>query len=186
VISHIYKCIFIHQRKCAGTSIIRSFGLTSQHSEWHTFNDGTKSDGLNSWSEVKATYLDYLVFSVVRNPWERFVSGWKYCPQTRHREIIDVLRNLPKEGHGYRHVTRLQSEILYDNSGEPAFHVLLRFEALQEEWDRLCLRIGKPVTQLPHLNATEHRPYKEYFNKEAKRLFEQHFAADIERFGYCF
>ena len=186
MISHDYKCIFIHQRKCAGTSIIRTFGLTPQNSEWHVFNNGTKSDGPHSWSEVNEKYSDYLVFSVVRNPWDRFVSGWKYCPSTRERGIIDVLHNLPDEGHDYRHLTRPQSEILYDHSGRPAFHVLLRFESLQGDWERMCSRIGKPITILPHLNATKHRPYREYFDQEAKRLFETHFATDVERFGYVF
>lgn len=186
MISHTYKCIFIHQRKCAGTSIIRSFGLTPKNPEWHTFNNGTKSDAPESWSVAEEKYSEYMVFSVVRNPWDRFVSGWKYCPSTRDREIIDVLRNLPEEGHDYRHLTRLQSEILYRSSGASAFHVLLRFEALQQDWNRLCLKIGKPITILPHLNATRHTHYREYFNWEAKRLFENHFGEDIEKFGYVF
>lgn len=99
---------------------------------------------------------------------------------------MDVLRNLPKEGHDYRHVTRLQSETLFDNSGNPVFHHLLRFETLQRDWDLLCKRIGKPLTELPHLNATQRRSYREYFTQEARDLFEQHFGPDIQKLNYLF
>jgi hypothetical protein len=40
MISHRYRCIFVHQRKCAGTSIIRAFGLGPEHPDWHVANDG--------------------------------------------------------------------------------------------------------------------------------------------------
>lgn len=60
---------------------------------------------------------DYFVFSVVRNPWDRFVSGWKYCPGTRSRTVREVLLDLPQEGHDYRHLTRPQVDILFDAQG---------------------------------------------------------------------
>ena len=77
MISHRFKRIFIHQRKCAGTSIIRSFGIDPSSSDWHFMNDGVLAP------EAVARPDQYLVFSIVRNPWDRFVSGWKYCPSTR-------------------------------------------------------------------------------------------------------
>jgi hypothetical protein len=40
MISHRHRCIFVHQRKCAGTSILRAFGLGPEHPDWHVANDG--------------------------------------------------------------------------------------------------------------------------------------------------
>lgn len=183
VIDHAHKCIFIHQRKCAGTSIIRSFGLSPEQREWHSLNDGVLSA---QWEDTIKRYPNYLVFSVVRNPWDRFVSSWKYCTSTRERNLIDVLHSLPAEGHDYRHVTRLQSAILYDRNGYPVFHELMRFETLQSDFDRVCDRLGKPRLRLPHLNRTEREDYRTYFNSESEALFASKFKRDIEVFDYSF
>ncbi len=76
MIDHTYKTIFIHQRKCAGASIITSFGCQPQNEEWGAFNDGVLS---SIWSERDPAYF---VFAVVRNPFDRLLSGWKYLPST--------------------------------------------------------------------------------------------------------
>lgn len=41
MISYKYKCIFIHQRKCAGKLIIRHIGVPLAERDRHRFNDGT-------------------------------------------------------------------------------------------------------------------------------------------------
>jgi hypothetical protein len=186
MISHEYKCVFIHQRKCAGTSIIRSFGLSPKQADWHLYNEGSLTLEPESWDSVVKNHPGYLVFSVVRNPWDRFVSGWKYCQSTRDRSILDVLNNLPQEGHDYRHLTRPQSAILFDREDKPVFHMLLRFETLQEDWNSLCNKLGKPQMPLPRLNSTVRENHRKYFTPDAQLLFNQHFKADIERFGYKF
>ena len=43
MICHAYNCIFVHQRKCAGISIIRAFGLDPSIPDWHFMNDGALS-----------------------------------------------------------------------------------------------------------------------------------------------
>ncbi|MEY3050514.1 MAG: hypothetical protein RLY31_299 [Bacteroidota bacterium] len=186
MICHTYKCIFIHQRKCAGTSIIRQFGYSLQDAEWHAYNDGVLSEE-PPWSDVAARYPDYLVFAVVRNPWDRFVSGWKYLAATRDRPLLDVLRQLPAEGHDYRHLTRPQTDTLLDRDGRFVTGFLLRFERLQEDFDALCQRLGMPPVILPVENATERRDYRRYFHqRQARELFEKIYWRDIQRLGYTF
>jgi hypothetical protein len=55
-----------------------------------------------------------------------------------------VLANLPSEGHDYRHLTRPQHTILYDEQGRLVVDYLIRFESLQQDFDRVCDLIGKP------------------------------------------
>ena len=61
-----------------------------------------------SWNALNPRVKSYFKFTVVRNPWDRFISGWKYLKSTRDRSVEDVLNNLPKEN--------LINNILYDNS----------------------------------------------------------------------
>jgi len=57
---HRYRCVFIHQRKAAGTSIIVSFGVKSKQPEWHLFNDGTVS---GEWRQRSELAPEYCVFA---------------------------------------------------------------------------------------------------------------------------
>lgn len=178
MISHKYKCIFIHQRKCAGMSIVSTFGFDSSDRESHFMNDGLLSP------EYESAPAGYFRFSVVRNPWDRFVSGWKYLPATRDRSLRDVLTNLPREGRDYRHLTRPQHTILYDENGRLIVDYLMRFESLQHDFDEVCKIIGKPTRRLPQVNSTNRSPYIEYFDDETREMFQRHFGRDIELFGY--
>ncbi len=186
MICHTYKCIFIHQRKCAGTALIRHFGYDLSDAQWHSFNDGVLSEQ-PPWSEVAARYPDYLVCAVVRNPWDRFVSGWKYLAATRDRPLLEVLRQLPAEGHDYRHLTRPQTDTLLDRDGRFVTGFQLRFERLQEDFRELCRRLGMPETGLPVANASARGDYQGYFRqREARELFERIYWRDIQRLGYSF
>jgi len=185
MISHRHRCIFIHQRKTAGCSIIASFGITQAQPDWGPFNDGTLGE---DWKHREESARDYVVFTVVRNPWDRFVSGWKYLAATRNRSLLDVLQNLPAKqtGHDYRHLTRRQMDILFDAEGRLVPDYVLRFENLAADYARLCSLIGKSDSTLPHLNATAHLPYAQYFDEPSRELFHQRFRKDIDFLGYDF
>jgi hypothetical protein len=178
MISTQYECIFIHQRKCAGMAIIAAFGLLPGNPHSHYMNNGVLSP------EYAQRPQNYFVFSVVRNPWDRFVSGWKYCDSTRQRALRDVLLDPPRTGHDYRHVTRPQADILIDAQGRLATEFLMRYETLQQDFDFVCDRIGKPRIILSWVNVGVREDYHSYFDDESRALFERRFARDIETFGY--
>jgi hypothetical protein len=178
MISHQYQCIFLHQRKCAGSSIMRTFNVAFGTPEWDFMKDGLLSE------EHTAAPLGYFRFAVVRNPWDRFVSGWKYCSSTRERMLAEVLADLPQEGHDFRHVTRPQHSTLFDEHNEAAVDYLIRFERLQEGFDAVCELIGKPRCQLPHRNRGNRAHYREYFDVASRQSFLRHFTRDVELLGY--
>lgn len=180
MISHRWRCIFIHQRKCAGSSIISSFGFTTKNPEWHFMNDGILSP------EYGDRPRGYLTFAVVRNPWDRFVSGWKYCECSRRLPLLEALQHLPQEGHDYRHLTRPQHATICLPDGTLAVDRLLRFESLQQDFDALCAELGRPARRLPRVNVGQRGAYGDYFDAEAKRLFWPLFGRDAELFGYSF
>jgi Sulfotransferase family len=185
MISHQYRCIFIHQRKTAGCSIITSFGLTDAQPEWRLFNDGTLSD---EWRRRAEIAPGYRVFTVIRNPWDRFVSGWKYLSATRKKSLKKVLKNLPppETGHDYKHLTRPQLDILMDEQGKFVPDYVLRFEHLAGDYAKFCDLIGKPDKTLPKLNSTGHDPYQSCFDANSMERFAHHFKKDVEFLGYHF
>ncbi len=184
MVSNRYRTIFIHQRKCAGMSIIGSFGMTPEMPEWHLYNDGILSP---EWAQRSAAEQDYFVFSAVRNPFDRIVSAWKYLKATRERPLEEVLVDPPREGHDYRHFTRPQCAILRDASGGLIIQDVIRFESLQADYDRIAARLAKRRCRLPCVNATrrEH-DWRKYFTPPARALAEAMFAEDLAAFGYAF
>jgi hypothetical protein len=185
VISHAHRLIYIHQRKTAGVSMMAAMGMTPADSDWHLYNNGVLAPG---WAERTEAERGYFVFSTVRNPFDRLVSGWKYLKSTRERTLIDVLRAPPLEGVDYRHLTRPQIAILRDPaSGTLVTHALLRYETLQADFNALCDRLGLPRRDMPLKNAgVRERDYRSYFDAETRQLAEAMFAEDLAAFGYGF
>jgi len=184
MIDHDRRAIFIHQRKAAGMSIMAALGFTAEDPDFHRFNDGVLSA---EWHDRTERERAYFVFSAVRNPFDRLISGWKYLEATRDRPLLDALLGPPGESHDYRHLTRPQIAILRGHSGALVVDDLIRFETLQADFVRICDRIGAQHRPLPHLNASAREPgYRGYFDERTRRLAEAMFADDLAAFGYDF
>jgi len=187
MINHPYKCICVAQRKVASTSIARAFDVhwSIDNKEWHYANGGIQSPEWHSRPK------DFFTFSFVRNPWDRLVSGWLYCPQTKNVPLRDLLRHLPllsSDPHGHAHITRLQRDTIV-HQGQIIVDFLGRFENLQTDFDHVCSAIGKKPTVLEVANKcpTRRKTYQEYFSAPTDReLFLRHFRPDVETFQYVF
>jgi hypothetical protein len=166
-------------------SIFAAFGYFPHQNELHLYNNGVLS---SEWSARNEEEQSYFVFSVVRNPFDRLISSWKYLHSTRARPLLDALRQPPQLGHDYRHFTRPQIAILRDpTSGTLVTDFLLHFERLQDDFNVLCDRLGKPRQALPHLNTSQRQwGYRQYFDLETRQLAEAMFAEDLANFGYEF
>ncbi len=184
MIDHTYRCIFIHQRKCAGTTISQAFGYhwLKNDESYRPYSNGVID---NNWSSRPH---DYFVFSVIRNPFDRLISGWKQQKTTRDLPLEAIVEEWPKEFGLYNHISRPQVVILKDRkTGQLVTDDLIRYESLQSDFDRVCEKIGKPRIQLPHLNSSvRERGYRDYFTGHTRKLVEAHFAEDFEKFGYEF
>jgi len=199
MISHQYKCLFVHVRKTGGGSILQSFSRDVDDA----CDKGYCSNGAldRNWGGFR--HPDYLVFAVVRNPWSRFVSGLEwlrrrvyhaqgtlgpdYYARNDIRTILEeVPKLLPVQSHDRRHLTWSHLDMLVDASGRFLADVVLRFENLERDYKDLCRRIGKPYVQLPHVNKGNDRPYQEYYDDETRERVGDFFKKDIEYFGYRF
>jgi hypothetical protein len=66
---------------------------------------------------------------------------------------------------------------------------IMRFERLYEDLEEVLERVGAPTEfEIPNLNPTPERQkdYREYYTPKARKLVEQVFSLDMERFGYRF
>jgi hypothetical protein len=199
MISHEYKCIFIHVRKNAGGSVIRSFPASDAEASDRGYGTNGTRDPL--WSSH--LHPGYLVFAVARNPWSRFISGWKWlCERTyeakgnlgpdyyRRTSLKDILRTLPgqlpENSHDRRHLFWSHLEMLTDQDGTFVADVILRFETLETDYMRLCERISKPYTPLRRTNKSRHDRYWTYYDAETRDMVRDLFCKDIDYFGYKF
>ena len=183
------KLIYIHINKCGGSSIESFFlGRTiGNHKVIMDFEESLGSKGLN----------DYFKFSFVRNPWDKTVSFYNYHKKFNVLDTSSSLKDfllahpsscMPKNGSNYSHLMRSSNQIdwLTDSTGEVRMDFIGRFENFQEDFNIVCDKIEIPRQQLPHINATKHKHYTEYYDEETKQIVAEVFAKDIEYFNYKF
>jgi hypothetical protein len=185
MIDHARRCIFIHQRKAAGSSIMAAFGMDGSMPDFHRYNTGAAGA---DWQGRRAPEDGYFVFSVVRNPFDRLVSAWRYLPDFRDRPLEWVLENLPRGGHDARHLSVTQAQMLRDPAtGRLVADDLIRFESLQEGFDRVCDRLGMPRRELPRIKIGDReRDYRGYYSERSRALAERLFREDLACFNYSF
>ncbi|HJR19397.1 MAG TPA: sulfotransferase family 2 domain-containing protein [Actinomycetota bacterium] len=65
---------------------------------------------------------------------------------------------------------------------------IMRFERLHEDLDEVLAKIGAPTgMELANINPTPRAAdYRSYYTDEARKIVEQVFRPDLERFGYRF
>ena len=158
-----------------------------------------------TWDELREILpeekrLNYLSFSWIRNPWERMVSIFS-------NKDPDMLEFAGKQGldlvdldfvsflvavQDFKHVhLRPQHEFIFDHAGTQQVEFIGRLDRFNEDFKALCseLKIDGDTQVypfLPHKNASLHGPYRDYYNDHARRLVEERYGEDIEKFGYTF
>jgi hypothetical protein len=81
--------------------------------------------------------------------------------------------------------TKLQKEVLTDGAGKLLVDFVGRYETLAQDFAQVCQTL-KITAQLPHVNKSVHHDYRAYYTERTRRMVADHFAADIELFGYTF
>lgn len=123
---------------------------------------------------------------VVRNPFDRMVSG--YHQNTRRRtKLENVQMNFEDWVLGDPWV--LETADFKRTSQQFWGHKcneLLRFEHLEEDFARLCQKLGLECT-LPHENrAARLDDYRDYYTPKLREVIEDRFYWDLKTFRYSF
>lgn len=176
--------IFIHVIRTGGTSIGQALRipLTPPYTEkaHRTASETKEHIGKEKWDKG-------FKFSIVRNPFDRAVSIFHFCKETRFfvdksLRFSDFVRLAYEEKTlDSFHVPSMFSpqcwwlDIPVDHIG--------RFETLDNDFHVVCDHLGVKSV-LGHRNASRHNAFADYYDKETKRVILEEFAEDFERFGY--
>ena len=139
-------------------------------------------------AEVKRKGLP--CFTVVRNPWARAVSSWKWCMQEKGLapcSFEDFLRiPLGSMTEQQRFHTLPQWRHVVDEHGSVDYLAHLgRLENLDATRDWLADTLGLPRPgALPHLKKSGGSDYEQHFTPATRALVAETFRRDFELFGY--
>ena len=85
MVNHKHKYIFIHIPKTGGTSIESALNIKQKHKDHEYYKKELKQ------------YTDFFVFTIVRNPFDRSVSDYKWATNTKYpcpaKELKEMFMN---------------------------------------------------------------------------------------------
>ncbi len=215
MISYPYQCIFVHIPRTGGSSIERLLWPAKEDRNeknlWMGFTDPYhnkyQTGGLQHLlaSQIRRevgeeTFRRFFKFAFVRNPWDKTVSQYLYMKRRKDLRAFIGMAEHDSFNHyltliaAKKHVQwEAQYRFIYSETGRQLVDFVGRFEHfrrdLQEVLERLGIRtriLGVPVKRIPHLNRSVRRPYREYYDCEARERVRDMYRRDIELFGYRF
>jgi hypothetical protein len=218
--------IWLHLKKCAGQSMRAALGDCYRQTDrldprpFVALPPEEWNDCLNNY-RVPLGDFDYrrmlfarehlygpeafdaaLKFAVVRNPYDRLVSCWKYVRPESWRVMPRYLRSrlsltsflemLPEiwESKADRHLATHTAPIwpdVSDRDGTLLLDEICRLETIAEDFARVALRIGAAGAAFPHENRNrDDTGYRRHYTRKSRALLERLYAADLENLGYDF
>lgn len=137
---------------------------------------------------------EHVAVGFMRNPYDRFISGWAYC---RDKGIIDhdadprLLLSDPTQISWLArlHCHRLQIKSLFGDDDIKIPSIILTYEQLDEDFNRLLKRLGVARThQIPRKNTSRRKLWRAYYDDYPglQELVEDHFYWDFATLPYIF
>lgn len=184
------RLIFIHIPKCAGTSIEVFF----TGKDWAEIDARTKHiTSLVARDQAYGSELwaEYFKFSVVRNPWARFVSFYNLIrvvdPSVEFDEWIQ--RVCSPEGlnfHGLP-LDRSMTQYLADENGDLMVDFVAKVETLDVDFPVILDRLGVANRSLPRVMVGHYEhDYRKWYTPQTQKLVGERYQEDVERFEYEF
>ena len=206
-ISYTYNLVFIHIPKCAGTTIEKILGTCTSRELYGQ----TPSPRLGQYTTPQHfTYLqlkdtlninwsDYHAFSVVRNPYQRFVSEYKYrkavfrvskCKKDDPGSFLQFIKKLDLEksariqefdGH-----LETQSSFLKNKKGKIEKSIeVFKFEELDKCWEALESKTGVSYKEDYWSRKSKYDvPYQNFYTPKTKSIIYNFYKEDFKNFGY--
>lgn len=142
-------------------------------------------------------YDSLFKFTVVRNPWDLQVSSFHHLKR-EHPDLVAEIPDFstfirakfdPQRPYNFLlDISREQQwEYVSDVNGARIVDFIARYETLAEDYRTICERIGIDPPALPHhRRAGDRTHYRSYYDDALREIVGNHYARDVELFGYDF
>ncbi len=176
------KFIYMKPAKTAGTSILRA---TLEPEIQGIFHRKDHPATFDAWLRriTDEELNNYHVFSVVRNPWDRFVSASSYFGIPFDDFMNGINEHLKKED---INIHCLSLSLYTHNNGVQFADTICRFECLQPDFNLVLDRLGVKRKTLPFVNRSSHKHYSTYYSSAQQERVAELYKNDIRNFGYVF
>lgn len=145
------------------------------------------------WNNIIVPNKDVVIFTFVRNPWDRICSAFYHCrdrTKTPENKIDGrwefaswVKEVLAVKGPGVNMHFAEQYPTAYFEDRPIGF--IGRFEEMGRDWDKLATKI-LVACPLPHWNACGHGEYVDHYDEDTRQIVGELYQRDIRAFGYKF
>ena len=187
------KIIFVHIPKTAGISVAKAiFGDVSL---------GGHRSVMFYKNLFNEDFSEYFTFSVVRNPWDRLYSAFKFLEKgginihdrnayeqylEEYKDFEDFVTNGLNKKMIYEIMHFIpQSEFICSKDGKIDVNYIARFENLKDDISKLSEKINNPI-ELDHHNSNKKVSYKEIYTSDMIKKVEEIYKMDIINFNYKF
>lgn len=191
------RIVFIHVPKAAGTSINQAL--------YGRFMGHPRASDVEKWGSARLRALPR--FAVVRNPWDRLLSAYRFAklgsgiggivagirnPEQYRVPEFDSFDRFVHEWLAPRDVTGLdgvfqpQHMFLYSQDGRLLVNHLGKLEHLGPTYAFIEQILGHPI-DLPRSNQSGERiDYRQVYTPQTRAIVGSIYREDVERFGYDF
>jgi hypothetical protein len=211
-----HRLLFVHIAKTGGTSIRRALKrihwsdpysipitLVNGLTRVLKYKTGAKfprhAKGIAAYECIGEPFWSELFkFTFVRNPWDLQVSSWHHlrrvpsAPTDQFETFEQFLRykfdpHRPWQYH-FEASRQVQSHYILDLKGKVILDFVGRFERLHDDFAEVCRLADLPRLQLPHRRRSPERKrdFRTYYDDITAEMVANHYAEDIQRFGYTF
>ncbi len=210
IVSYEHRFLFTHIPKTGGTSVRaamgpyghdaascwqnRMFGRVGIDSNlllgsWQSYQYRRHSRADKAQQKMPERVFDSLFkFCFVRNPFELLVSN--YCsirsnPADKRHHAVGTMEFGKFVDYAVRKRIGFQLSMIKGRDGRVLMNYVGRFERIEEDFleilQQLCL-----TASLPHLNISEPRDFRTFYDEVTIAKVSQAYAEDIDAFGYRF
>ena len=219
ILSHTHKFIYFKSRKTAGSSVQEALAIQCDlekdiiagHASSYAEVSTNVSFNIRNTKRFKAHILPlrfkkklgrmyteniwdrYYKIVNIRNPWDSVISVYFWHGRIHWPEFltIDHKEDFPKYLKERLRLGKFpDSNILFCfQDKEPIMDCYLRFENLEEDYKKLCERLGLEYKELPRFKdkiRVKKYHYRDLHNDWTRKIIAERFAHYISYFGYTF
>jgi len=142
---------------------------------------------------VAQDYPNCFVIVSVRNPYDRLLSAYRYIIENKkgkpdHKYIFDLgtFENfaLSIAEHAYKNTFFYPQVKWLVHNNDPAYNFIMRYETLQDDWDRFVARYTKIKIKLPHIRPSKHIPWNQMYNQKMRDAVYDVYKSDFDLLNY--